>query len=108
MKLAINIFALWVVAYLVPGFSFGSNQALIVTAVVIGVVNTFIKPVLQIVALPISILTFGVAAILINVFLLWLTQLVVPGFEIANFFTAVVASFVLSFVSWFLNRLAKE
>lgn len=108
MQLAINVFAFLVVAYLVPGFVLVDFWSAVVAATVIGVVNTFIRPVLQLIALPISILTFGIAAFLINVALLWGVSEVVPGFEIENFTTALVASIVLSLVSWFLHKLAKE
>jgi len=108
VRLAINVFALLVVEYLVPGFVLTDIWAAVVAAVVIGTVNTFIKPVLQLIALPVSILTFGVTAFLINVCLLWLTARLVPGFEISSFVTALIASIVLSFVSWFLHKLASE
>lgn len=108
VRLAINVFALLIVEYLVPGFVLTSLSAAIVAAVVIGVVNTFIRPIIQLVALPISVLTFGITAFLINVALLWLTAKFVPGFEIASFTTAVIASIVLSLVSWFLHKLASE
>lgn len=108
VRLAINVFALLVVAYLVPGFRLANLWAAVVAAVVIGVVNTFIRPFLQLITLPISILTFGLFAILINVFLLWVTSKFVPGFEIANFTTAFIASILLSLVSWFLQKLAQE
>ena len=108
MRLAINVFALLVVEYLVPGFHLSSLSTAVVAAVAIGVVNTFIRPILQLVALPISILTFGIGAFLINVFLLWGTSKVVPGFQIDTFTTALVASVVLALVSWFLHKLASE
>lgn len=108
IRLAINVFALLVVEYLVPGFKLDSYQAAIVAAIVIGIVNSFIRPVLQLIALPLSIITFGIAAFLINVGLLYLTSMYVPGFYIASFLTAVVASIVLSLVSWFLHKLARE
>ncbi|QQS39578.1 phage holin family protein [Candidatus Woesebacteria bacterium] len=108
IKLSISIFALAVVSYLVPGFVFTNVYALIVAAVVIGIINTFIRPVLQIVALPLTIITFGVSAFLINVFLLWLASVLVPGFEITNFFTAVVGSIALSLTTFFLRRLEKN
>lgn len=107
-KLLINILALLVVEYLVPGFILQDVAAAVVAAIVIGIVNTLIKPILQLIALPISIMTFGIAAFLINVSLLWLTSLVVPGFAITSFTTAIIASIVLSLVSWFLHRLAAE
>jgi putative membrane protein len=108
IKLFLNIFTLWIVSYIVPGFEFDSTQALVVTAVVVGVVNTFIKPVLQIIFIPISIITFGVTAFLINVVLLWGVSFIVPGFEIINFWTAVISSVLLSLVSLFLNKLSQE
>jgi len=108
IKLALNTFTLLIVSYLVPGFYFVDLWTTIVTAIVIGVVNTFIKPVLQFVAFPISIITFGIAAFLINVFLLWGVSFIVPGFNIENFFTAVIASIVLSLVSMFLHKLSED
>jgi putative membrane protein len=108
VRLAINVFALLIVEYLVPGFRLASLSAAIVAAVVIGIVNTFIRPILQFIALPISLLTFGIFAFLINVLLLWATSKFVPGFEIASFTTAAVASILLSLVSWFLHKLAQE
>ncbi|MCK4588374.1 phage holin family protein [Candidatus Woesebacteria bacterium] len=108
VRLAINVFALLVVEYLVPGFELTGYQAAIVAAIVIGVTNTFIRPILQLIALPISLLTFGISAFLINVFLLWGIAYVVPGFEITSFLTAVIAAIVLSLVSWFLHKLASE
>lgn len=108
MRLALNVFALLVVAYIVPGFRLDSLWAAVVAAIGIGIVNTLIKPILQLIALPLSLLTFGIAAFLINVALLFLTSKVIPGFEIASFTTAIVASVVLSLVSWFLHKLANE
>src|SRR4030042_2981092 len=108
IKLAINVFALFVVAYLVPGFVLSGLWPAIVAAIVIGVVNTFIRPILQIIALPISLITFGISAFLINVALLYMVSFIVPGFRIANFLTALIASIVLALVSWFLHKLASE
>ena len=108
VRLAINVLALLVVEYLVPGFELAGYQAAIVAAVIIGVVNTFIRPILQLVALPISIVTLGISAFLINVLLLWLVAYFVPGFEITSFTTAIIASILLSLVSWFLNKLASD
>jgi len=108
VRLAINVLALLVVEYLVPGFVLSGYQAAIVAAIVIGVVNTLIRPILQVIALPITIMTFGIFAFLINVILLWGVSKFVTGFEIANFTTAIVASLVLSLVSWFLHKLASD
>lgn len=107
IKIFLNTFALMIVDYLMPGFMFDSLWATVVTAIVFGVVNTFIKPILQIIFLPLSIVTFGITAFLINVVLLWGVSFVVPGFEIADFTTAVIASIVLALVSLFLHKLSE-
>lgn len=108
IKLALNVLALMIVAYLVPGFYFVDLSATVVATVVIGVTNTFIRPVLQIIFIPISIITLGITAFLINVFLLWGVSFVVAGFKIESFLTAVLASIVLSLVSMFLHKLGED
>jgi len=108
ITLFLNVFALMVVSYLVPGLHFDSLWTITVAAVVIGVINTFFKPILQILFLPLSIVTFGITAFLINVVLLWGVSYIVPGFEIENFMTAVWGSLVLSLISLFLHKLAED
>lgn len=108
LTIALNVLALLIVSYLIPGFAFDSFWATVVTAVLLGVANMFIKPILQIVFLPVTIITLGVGAFLINVVILWLVSFIVPGFDIASFLTAALASILLSLVSMFLGKLAKE
>jgi len=108
VKLVINVVALLFVEYLIPGFKFESLTAIVVASIVIAIVNTFIKPILQLIALPISILTFGIFAFIINVGLLFGISYIVPGFYIDGFVTAIIASILLSLVSWFLNKLIKD
>ncbi len=107
IKLAVNVLALLIVAYLVPGFNIINLWTAVVTAVVFGIVNTIIKPILQILFIPLTIITLGISAFLINVLLLWGVSYAVPGFEIENFLTAVIASILLSLVTWFLHKLAE-
>lgn len=107
-KIAINAFTLLVVEYIVPGFILSNVWSAVVAAIAIGVVNTFIKPVLQLVALPISIMTLGIFALFVNVALLYGVSFIVPGFHISSFWTAFVASIVLSLVSWFLHKIASD
>lgn len=108
IRLVINVIALLVVAYLIPGFHLANLTAAIVAAIVIGLVNTFIRPIVQLIALPLSILTFGIVAFLINVALLYGVSKLVPGFSIDNFWTAIISSILLSLVSWFLHLLASD
>lgn len=108
MTLVVNTVTLLVVSYLVPGFYFIDLRATLVTAIVIGVLNTFVRPVLQLIALPLTILSLGLFAFLINVALLWFAAALVPGFQIESFFTAAVASIVMALVSAFFHKLTKN
>ncbi len=105
LGLIINIISLMVVSYLIPGFYFVDFRALLVAAVVIGIINSFIKPVLQLIALPLSIVTLGLFAFFVNVALLWLAAEIVPGFQIQNFFTAAVASVVMALIGAFFHKM---
>lgn len=107
-KIIINIIALLTVSRIIPGFYFSDIWATIVTSIVFGVANTYVKPILQVLFLPLSVITLGIGAFLINVFLLWGVSFIVPGFEIANFLTAAIASIVLALISIFLHKLIND
>ena len=106
VNLVVNILTLMIVATVLPGFVVSGWWAVLVAAVAIGVINTFLKPVLLLLTLPLSIITLGIFALVLNVFLLMLAAQVVPGFSIDSFLTAFLASILISLVSAFLGRLA--
>ncbi|MBN1169310.1 phage holin family protein [Candidatus Woesebacteria bacterium] len=108
IKILLNAVALYVVAFIIPDFRFDGLDSLFVASIIMGVVNTFIKPVLQILFLPVSIITLGIFAFLINVVLLWGVSYFVPGFDIYNFSTAVISAAALMLVSLFLNKLSED
>src|ERR1035437_7999381 len=91
--------AIGIAAYIVPGVSVTLAGALI-AAVVLGALNLFIRPILIVLTLPINILTLGLFSLVINAFLVWLATLVVPGFAVADFWTAILFALVLSIVNW--------
>jgi len=106
-RLLMNVVALLIVEYLIPGFTLANIQVAVVAAIVIGVINTFIRPVIQILALPFTVVTLGIAAFLVNVGLLMLAAAIVPGFEIDSFLTAAISSILLALVNMFFQKLAK-
>lgn len=101
--LIINILALVVTSFLVPGFTVTNLTAALIAAVVIGTINTFIKPIIKLITLPINFLTLGLFGLIINVLLLMAAAAITPGFEIDGFITAIFGSIVLSLVSAFLG-----
>lgn len=121
LRAAVTGLALWVVTLLVPGITFVGGETglqrvgiVLVVAVIFGLVNAIIKPVVQLFALPLYILTLGLIHIVINALMLtitaWITEHTTHwGLQIDHFWwTAVWAAIVLSIVSWLLSLLSRS
>jgi putative membrane protein len=100
---AIVAAALWVAAYLIPGVVVRSVPALLIAALVLGLVNALVRPVLTILTLPITILTLGLFYLVVNGVAFALTAALVPGFDLAGFGSAILGALVVSLVSWVLG-----
>ena len=98
--------AITITAYLIPAVTIDSLFAALVAALVLGLVNAILKPLLVILTLPINILSLGLFTLVINAALALLTDMIVPGFEVGGFWWAMVFGVVLAVVSFPLNRLA--
>jgi putative membrane protein len=104
IRLLINMVAILVIAYLLPRLiGVDSWLAALVAAFVLGVVNTFIRPLLVLLTLPLTLVTFGIFLLIINGLLLWLVSAVVRGFHVYGFWGAVIGSLLISIVSWILS-----
>lgn len=121
VRAALTGFALWVVAFFVSGLRFvGGDTTLeriviiFVVAVIFGLVNAFIKPIVQILSIPLYILTLGLFHVVVNAFMLWITALITEntthwGLYIDHFWwTAIWAAVLLSIVSWLLSLLTRD
>jgi putative membrane protein len=97
--------ALWIAAYLVPGVRFSSSASLLFAALVLGLVNALVRPVLFILTLPITILTLGLFYLVINGLAFALTAALVPGFTVTSFGNAILGALVVSIVSWILGAI---
>ena len=91
----LNIAALAIVAALLSGVTVGSTGTLVVAGAVFGVLNTLLKPLLKLLTFPLAILTFGLAWFAVAMFMLWLTDAIVPSFDIDGFGTLVLATIVV-------------
>lgn len=101
----LNALALLIVAYLYSGVQVQGWQAAAVAALVLGLVNTLVKPVLVLLTLPITILTLGLFLLVINALLLWAVGSVVPGFHVDGFWAAVLGALLYSLVTWALSAI---
>lgn len=100
LRAAITALGLWVASEVFSGLSFESASKLIVAALLLGVVNAVVRPLAFILTLPLTVLTLGLFLLVLNAAMVGLVAWIVPGFEIAGFWTAVGAALVVSLVSW--------
>lgn len=108
VSLLINGLAVYITASILPGVSVDNFITAILVSVVLGVVNTFIKPILFILTLPATISTLGLFTFVINALMVFLVAAFVPGFHIGGFWSAVLFSIVLSLVSFVLRKLSES
>lgn len=97
--------AVMLTSYLLPGVVLTGFFAALIVALVLGIINAVIKPLLVILTLPINILTLGLFTLVINALLIMLASAVVDGFSVAGFMTALWFSIILSIISFLLNKL---
>src|SRR5687768_18080911 len=101
----INTLALAAVAYLMPSVGIASAGAAILAALVLGLVNTIIRPILVLLTLPVTVLTLGLFIFVINGLLFWMVASWLEGFEVAGFWSGVLGAIAYSLVSWLLSAL---
>jgi len=100
--------AIVIATYLVPAVEVAGFFAALVAALVLGVVNAFLRPLLILLTLPLNILTVGLFTFVINALLVMLTSLVVPGFTVPNFWWALLFSLVLMLVNVGIHMLSRD
>ncbi|OQX91267.1 MAG: hypothetical protein B6D58_08585 [candidate division Zixibacteria bacterium 4484_95] len=106
-KLFVTSLSVLFVAKLLPGIEVTNVLSLILAALILGIFNAMLRPFMIIITLPFTLLTFGLFIFIINGLLLYLTSFLVGGFEINNFWMAVIASVLISIVSSIINWLAR-
>lgn len=103
LRWLLNAIALWLTSEIISGIHVEGIAALFFAAIVLGIFNAVLRPLLIIITLPINLLTLGLFTFIINGVMLYLTASVVKGFSIEGFGSAVVGALVLSIVSFALN-----
>jgi putative membrane protein len=104
----LNAVALGAAAYMVDGIYISGFFAALLAAIVLGIVNTIIKPVFIILTLPINLLSLGLFTFVINGLMLFFAAAIVPGFAVTGILSAVLGSIIISLVSFLLASLVKE
>ena len=101
----VNTLSLWVADDLFEAISFSTPQSLFVAGLMLGVINAFLKPLLVILTLPLSIITFGLFVLIINAMMLLLVAWLVPGFVVAGFWSGFIIAIFVSVFSFIVNSL---
>ena len=108
LRWLINTLALFIVVSVVPGFHYRSVVTLALAALVLGLLNALLRPILFVLTLPLTIVTFGLFLLVLNAIMLELTAWVVPGFQIDRFVHAVLGALVLAIISLVTNRIGRR
>jgi putative membrane protein len=112
MNLLIKIFItsglVFLIAHFMPGVHVASFTTALIVAVVLGLLNIFIKPILVILTLPVTILTLGLFLLVINALIILLCTTIVGGFSVESFWTALFFSIVLSILQSIMNSVLGE
>ena len=96
------------VAWIIPGISVENIWSAMLVCIILALINTFIKPLLQIISFPITVLTLGLFALVINALLLMLAGWITPGFEVDGFWSALFGSILLSLFSMGIDRIGDK
>lgn len=107
VKWLINAAALFAAVRLVPGIQVRGTGTLFAAALAVGLLNTFLRPIISFLALPVTVLTLGLFTLVINGLVFALAAWFVPGFAVAGFGSALGGALVFSVVSFILNLLIR-
>jgi putative membrane protein len=108
LRAAIAALGLWLAARIFSGLVFDSAVTLLAAAVLLGIVNAIVRPIAVILTLPLTLITLGLFLLVINAGMLGLVALMLPGFSISGFWTAIGAALIVSLVSWAASGLLND
>jgi putative membrane protein len=108
LRVLVAALGLWLATEWVPGINVSTATTLVLAALLLGVVNAIVRPIVVILTLPFTLLTLGLFLLIVNAAMLGLVAAFLPGFSIAGFWPAFWAAIVVSIVSWIGSVLFKK
>ena len=108
LRVLVNALAIFLAAAIVPGIEIRGVLSALGAGLVLGLVNAVVRPVLLILTLPLTLVTLGLFLFVLNGLCLWLTSLLVKGFEVHGFWAAVFGALIVSVVSWLLTAYVSD
>lgn len=107
LKILVSSLAVFFSAYILPGVELAGYPSAIVVAIVLGAFNAFLRPVLILLTIPVTVLSFGLFLLVINAFIILLTDQLLEGFAVKGFWTALLFSIIVTVVTSILESIAK-
>lgn len=107
VKTLINALAIFITASIIPGVHLSGLKSALIVAIVLGLINTFIRPIFMLLTLPFNFITLGLFTFVVNAGMLLLASYVVEDFNIPSFWSALIFSIILSLISSILTWIAK-
>ena len=104
-RILLSALTLLVIAYYLPGITVDGIYIAIIAAVILGLLNGVVRPVLFVLTLPITLLTLGLFTFVLNALLFWFAASFIEGFYVSGFWMALIGSFIMSVVSSITNKL---
>ncbi len=105
IRAVITGLGLWIASYLLDGVAFTSTPKLVIAALVLGVVNAFVRPIAFVLTLPITLVTLGLFLFVLNAAMIGLVAKMITGFTVDGFWTAVAAAIIVGLTSWVASSL---
>ena len=104
----ISTLTLMLVAYYVPGIMVASFYSALIAALILGLINAVIRPLVIVLTLPVNVLTLGLFTLVINSLMFWLAASMVKGFYVSSFMAAFWGALIMWLVSWITNSMLKK
>ena len=95
-------------AWIIPGISVSSFFSALLFGVILGLINTFVRPIVEFISLPVNFLTLGLFSFVINALLLMLAGAITPGFEVDGFWSAIFGSILLSIFAGWVGKIGSQ
>lgn len=99
IQIILSAIAVGIAAYLIPGVTVDGFVAAVIVAIVLAIVNTFVRPILTVLTLPVNVLTLGLFSLVITALMIMLTAAIVPGFTVSGFWSALIFGILLALIS---------
>jgi putative membrane protein len=105
LRVAIVALGLWLATQILPGLHFAGPGTLLAAALLLGVVNAIVRPIAVLLTLPLTLLTLGLFLLVVNAAMVGLVALLLSGFQVSGFWTAVGAALIVSLTGWLASGL---